>query len=220
MDFIGNYKNENDVNRHGSLLPNSIRCVMAGVSNSGKTNVMFNLLFNLNGLRFANLFVFSKSLFQPKYRMLESVMKSLVNEGIGYQAYSENDEIPSPEELGTTNSIIVFDDVSCERQNNIRKYFSMGRHSDVDAFYLCQTYSQVPKQLVRDNANLLVLFRQDELNLRHVYNDHVNTDMKYETFKDLCSQAWSDRYGFLVVDKDSSMNSGRYRIGFDRFLIL
>lgn len=206
--------------KHGKLLPNSIRCIITGPSDCGKTNVMFNLLFDINGLRFQNLYVFSKSLFQPKYMMLEEVMKSLSNDGIGYFAYSENEEIPPPEEITTdSTSIIVFDDVSCERQNNIRKYFAMGRHSGVDAFYLCQTYSQIPKQLVRDNANLIVLFKQDDLNLRHIYNDHVNTDMKYEAFKDMCAEAWKERYGFLTVIKDSPINNGRYRLTFNRFVI-
>jgi hypothetical protein len=207
-----------DKSKHGTLLPDSIRCIICGPSNCGKTNVMFNLLFDVNGLRFSNVYVFSKSLFQPKYRMLETIMKSLSEEGIGFHAYSENDEIPPPNEVAA-NSIMVFDDVSCERQHNIRKYFAMGRHSGVDAFYLCQTYSQAPKQLVRDNANLIVLFRQDDLNLQHAYKDHVNTDMKYEHFKDVCAAAWKDRYGFLVVDKDSPINTGRYRVGFDRFII-
>ena len=180
---------------------------------------MFNLLFDVNGLRFANLYVFSKSLFQPKYQMLETLMTRLSNEGMGYHAYNDNDEVPPPDEVDP-NSIIVFDDVSCERQHNIRKYFAMGRHSGVDAFYLCQTYSQVPKQLVRDNANLIVLFKQDDLNLKHVYNDHVNMDMKYDTFKNVCAEAWKDRYGFLVVDKDSSIDIGRYRAGFDRFIVV
>ena len=60
--------------------------------------------------------------------------------------------------------------------------------------------------------------RQDDLNLRHVYNDHVNTDMKYEEFKAMCAEAWKDRYGFIVINKDSPINAGRYRVGFDRFI--
>lgn len=203
--------------KHGILLPDSIRCIICGPSNCGKTNVVFNLLFDKNGVRFENLYVFSKSLFQPKYRMLEKVMKAVFDEGIGYFAYSENEEIPPPNEA-IPNSIMLFDDVACERQHNIRKYFAMGRHSDVDCFYLCQTYTQIPKQLVRDNANLLVLFKQDDLNLRHLYDNHVNSDMKYDMFKNMCAKAWEDRYGFLVIDKDSPMNAGRYRFGFDRFI--
>ena len=220
MDFSLHYGGGGGGERkHGSLLPNSIRCIVCGPSNCGKTNVLFNLLFDRNGLRFQNVYVFSKSLFQPKYQMLEKIMKSLEDEGLGYQAFSENEEIPPPDEVAP-NSVMVFDDVSCERQHNIRKYFAMGRHSGVDSFYLCQTYSQVPKQLIRDNANLLVLFKQDDLNLRHVYNDHVNTDMKYDAFKDVCAQAWNDQHGFLVVDKDSPIDAGRYRVGFDRFIVM
>ena len=64
---------------------------------------MFNLLFDVNGVRFANLYVFSKSLFQPKYRMLESLMTRLADDGPGYHAYSENEEVPPPDEVDTVS---------------------------------------------------------------------------------------------------------------------
>ena len=50
--------------------------------------------------------------------------------------------------------------------------------------------------------------------------DSVNTDMKYETFTNVCTEAWKDRYGFLVVDKDSSIDAGMYRAGFDHFIVV
>ena len=96
----------------------------------------------------------------------------------------------------------------------------MGHHKNVDSFYLCQSYAQVSKHLVRDNLNLLVLFQQDDLNPRHIFNDHVNTDMSFEDFKKLCSHCWNDeRHGFVVIDKTNNINSGRYRKGFDQFFI-
>ena len=48
-----------------------------------------------------------------------------------------------------------------------------------------------------------MLFKQDGTNLRHVYNDHVNTDMTFESFNDLCARCWRRRYDFVVIDKDS-----------------
>lgn len=202
--------------RHGPLLPRTIRCLVCGPSNCGKTNVVFNLLFDPNGLRFSNVYVFSKSLYQPKYVMLEKVMAEVPE--IGYFPFRENEEVIAPENA-EPYSVMIFDDVSCERQNNIRKYFAMGRHNEIDSFLVGQTYSSFPKQLVRDNANLLVLFKQDERNMRHAYNDHVNTDMTFDAFKMVCAKAWKgDKYGFLVVDKDSDVNGGRYRIGFDKFI--
>lgn len=202
--------------RHGKLLPATIRCIIVGPSNSGKTNLMLNLLFDANALKFDNIYVFSKSIYQPKYKFLARVMKGVPE--VGYFEFTDNDSLSHPNDI-EPNSVMIFDDVACEKQDHIRNYFSMGRHNNIDTFYLAQTYSRIPKQLVRDNANFLVLFKQDDLNLRHIYNDHVNTDMTYDKFREICRSAWStDKNGFLVLDKDSDAENGRYRLGFDRFV--
>lgn len=204
--------------RHGQLLPNSIRAVFCGPSNCGKTNALLALITHPNGLRFENIYVYSKSLNQPKYKFLEELLTPL--EGIEYFAFSEHDQVVSPKDA-QSNSIMIFDDIACEKQDNVRAFYCMGRHKNIDCFYLCQSYAQIPKHLVRDNVNMLVIFRQDDMNLKHVYNDHVNTDMPYMQFKDLCSKCWNDKnHGCLVIDKDrSGLDSGRYRKGFDCFAI-
>lgn len=202
--------------RHSNLLPNSIRAVFCGPSNCGKTNALLALILHPNGLRFDNVYIYSKSLKQPKYKFLERILKAV--KGVEYYPFSEHEEVILPSEA-RQNSIIVFDDVACEKQDNIRAFFCMGRHGHVDSFYLCQSYARIPKHLVRDNVNLLVLFRQDEKNLKHVYDDHVNTDMSYTQFRELCAACWNlDKHGFLVIDKDSDINEGRYRKGFDCFI--
>lgn len=203
--------------RHGDLLPSSIRAVFCGPSNCGKTNSLLALITHPNGLRFENVYVYSKSLNQAKYKFLKEILEPL--DGIQYFAFSEHDEVVSPDNA-LPNSIMIFDDVACEKQNNMRAFFCMGRHKNVDCFYLCQSYAQVPKHLVRDNVNLLVIFRQDDANLRHIYEDHINSDMSFSQLKDLCSKCWNDdKHGFLMIDKDSPINAGRYRKGFDSFAI-
>lgn len=201
--------------RHGELLPNSIRGVFCGPSNCGKTNALLTLITHPNGLRFENIYIYSKSLNQPKYKFLELVIANV--DGIQYHPFSEHAQVVSPD-TALPNSIFVFDDVACEKQDSIRSYFCMGRHKNIDCFYLCQTYARIPKHLVRDNVNLLILFRQDDMNLKHVYSDHVNTDMSFPLFKDVCAKCWTDKHGFLVIDKDSELNKGRYRRGFDCFI--
>ena len=67
---------------------------------------------------------------------------------------------------------------------------------------------------------MLAIFRQDETNIKHIYDDHVTTDMTYNQFKKLCSTCWNEgKYEFLVIDKDRTLNNGRYRKGFDSFAI-
>lgn len=199
--------------KHGPLLPSSIRCIIAGPSNTGKTNCLFNLLFDPNGLVFENIYVFSKSLYQPKYQFLAKVLPK----EIGYFPYDDNASVIDPAEA-KSNSIMIFDDIACEKHDNIRSYYSMGRHKNIDVFYLGQTYARIPKQLIRDNTNFLILFKQDDMNLRHIYSDHVNTDMSFDSFKRLCSLAWTSNHGFVVIDKDRDIYKGRYRIGLDSFV--
>lgn len=220
---IRNVDESLDVNRtrkkvikHSVLLPNSIRCLILGPSNSGKTNVIISLLEDSNGLRFENVYIYSNSLYQPKYVYLKELLTSI--KGIGLYTYSSNDDV-IPLEKVKSNSIFVFDDVICEKQNNIRNYFCMGRHKGVDCFYLCQSYAHIPKHLIRDNANLLVLFKQDETNLKHIFNDYgLSCDMAFNKFKAMCNRCWSENYGFVVIDIERTPNNGKYRLQFDKFI--
>lgn len=205
--------------KHGPLLPNSVRCIITGPSNCGKTNVLFNLIFDVNGIKFENIYVYSKSLNQPKYELLKRVLKG-ANKKIGYFPFEDSEAVIEPNKA-KPNSIFIFDDISCESQSKIRAFFSRGRHARVDCFLLCQTYSSIPKQLVRDNANVIIVFKQDELNLDHVYRDHVNTDLSFQQFKDACALCWNDdQHGYLVIDKESQINNGRYRQGFNTDILL
>lgn len=208
-------KKSEENKRHSVLLPDSIRSLICGPSNCGKTNLLISLIVDPNGLRFKNVYIFSKSLHQPKYRFLTKILQPINN--LGLFTFSNNTDVPPPNEI-KPNSIMIFDDVSCGNQNNIRAYFSMGRHHFIDSFYLCQTYSSVPKQMIRDNTNFIIIFKQDNMNLRHIYSDHVGTDLTFEQFHNICKSCWcKKKYGFVVIDKDSELNKGRYRRGFDEF---
>lgn len=205
----------NNHNKHGDLLPNSFRAIFCGPSGCGKTNALLSLIFNPNGARFENIYVYSKSLYQPKYELLKTVLSKV--KGIGYFPYKDNDDVIDPAEA-RNNSIFIFDDVACDKQNKIREYYSMCRHKNIDAAYLCQTYSKIPKQLIRDNSNVIVLFKQDEINLKHVFEEHVSPDMTFDRFKEMCSECWKENYDCLVIVKDFNLNKGRYRKGFDMYI--
>lgn len=213
---IPNNKQDRERKKHGSLLPNSIRCIMSGSSNCGKTNVLISLILNPNGLRFKNIYIYSRSLYQPKYEYLKKILSKI--KGVGFYTFSSNDAVISPEKV-KPYSIFIFDDVICDKQNNIQSYFCMGRHKDVDCFYLSQSFAHIPKHLIRENANLIVLFKQDQMSLKHVYNDYsIATDMTFEKFIQMCNCCWKKKYDFLVIDVESELNEGRYRKGFDEFI--
>ena len=43
--------------KHGEMLPSTIRAIICGPSNCGKTNVLISLLESPNGVRFENVYV-------------------------------------------------------------------------------------------------------------------------------------------------------------------
>ena len=65
------------IRRHGNLLPDTIRAVFCGQSNCGKTNTLLSLITEPSGVRFENIYLYSKSLNQPKYVYLEELLEPI-----------------------------------------------------------------------------------------------------------------------------------------------
>ena len=121
--------------------------------------------------------------------------------------------------IGEKQSVFVFDDVALENQQKIRDFYSRGRHEEIDCMYICQSFVKIPKHLVRDNVNFLMIFPQDNLNLIHIYKDHVGTDMTLEQFKQMCKLCWDIKFGLLVINKDNDIKRGRYKYLYDTMIV-
>lgn len=67
---------------------------------------MLNLLFNLNGLKFQNVYVFWDSLYHEKYKILDKLLLGLPE--INCYEYSEHDKIIHPNKA-RTYFVIIFD---------------------------------------------------------------------------------------------------------------
>ena len=75
--------------------------------------------------------------------------------------------------------------------------------SNVDCFYLAQKYFKLPRQTIIENANFIFLFSQDLKNLNHIFDDHVESDMTMEEFRQLCKTAWEKQHRFVIIDLTS-----------------
>lgn len=207
----------NSFTRHNNLFGGTCkRIIISGPSGSGKTNTLLTLLLHHNGLRFKNIYICCGSLHQEKYAYLRQVLQEVPE--IGYHEYTGVQEMITPDRVDDY-SVVVFDDIGTTNLDIVKQFFSFGRHHNVDCFYLIQTYSAIPKQLLRDNANLLILFQQDGTNLKHVYNDHIH-DLTYEQFMNMCRLCWRNTFNMFIIDTDCKFNEGRYRTGFDTYIRL
>ena len=117
-------------------------------------------------------------------KLLEEMVKNqTLKSDIECKFFENASDVPDPRELSPDKkNLMVFDDLLLERQNKCEAYYTRGRHSNVDCFYLAQNYFKLPRQTIREHANFICLFRQDLKNVNHVYCNHVSNDMTEEEF--------------------------------------
>lgn len=229
--------------KNSKILPNSIRGCIIGKSGCGKTNLLMNLLLNKfcneDYLDYTNLIIFSKSLHQPQYQILikgietnlskkqilncikdqKFVVEKKQSENLIKVSYfSESSEVPDPSEINPNlKTLVIFDDIMLEKQNNIENFYTRGRHNNIDCFYISQNYIKLPKNTIRENSNFFILFPQNLTDLNYFYKNHCN-DIKKQDFINLCNDSWQENFGFVTIDL-SSKSIGKYRKMLNYFYI-
>ena len=79
------------------------------------------------------------------------------------QFFETSADVPDLRELSSEKkNLIIFDNLQLEKQDKCETYYIRGRHSNVDCFYLAQNYCKLPRQTIRENANFISLFPQDQ----------------------------------------------------------
>ena len=58
-------------------------------------------------------------------------------------------------------SVVSFDDVLGARNSSqIDEFYTRGKHEDLSAHYISQSYSTLPRQIIRNNSDIIILFKQ------------------------------------------------------------
>jgi hypothetical protein len=204
---------------HSILFPKNIYAVIAGSTGCGKTNLMINLLRKARLLNYDHVYVYSSTLHQPAYEYLRQFYRDLErlifdneNHVVKIAHFFDADtEIMNPSELDMNkNHIMIFDDVMNHDQSVIKDYFCRGRHNSINVFYLCQSLHKIAKHCIRENANIFILFRQDDKTLKYFHETHISGDMDFTEFKQFCDGAWSKKHGFVVINIWDEAYCGRY----------
>jgi len=134
--------------------------------------------------------------------------------GIDANFYEDTAEILDPSRYDKSlKHLIVFDDIMIGPQNKVEAFFTRARHNNTDVIYIAQSYFYLPRRTVRENANVLVFFRQDNKNLSHIYTDHCSIDgISFEDFKNFCADVWNEsKHNFITIDLSRPWYCGKYR---------
>ena len=111
------------------------------------------------------------------------------------------------------NSVVSFDDMLLSKQeSNIDLFLTPGRHKNIDIYYISQSYFHLPKNTIRNNSNIIILFKQTLRDIILLFHDIAGKDMDLREWKHLCRKAWENDYDFLQIDRFAKIGNGRYTI--------
>ena len=171
----------------------TFRMLICGPSNSGKTNTLLNMLYNL--LVYDKIYLCAKNLHQDKYQYMIDDFKERVNPVTGYNVIEAASEVIPLKMLPIDNQkILIFDDMVCEKnQEDIIDYFTNGRLRNCSVIYLSQSYFKTPKD-IRDNCSHFCVF--DFLPRE---NNRIAGELGID--RELLERATNTKYSFLYHDR-------------------
>ena len=102
--------------------------------------------------------------------------------------------------------------LGAKNSSQIDKFFTRGRHEDLDVYYLSQSCFALARQSIRKDSDRLILFKQTLRDVQSMYHDIGAFDMIYDEFKKMCRVAWSENFNYLCIDMSKNKNEGKYRI--------
>ena len=149
-----------------------------------------------------------------KLKKLE--LKPSEKSDINIVLFVDSGDIPDPKDVPRDHkNLFIFDDILLEKQTTPEKFYTRGRHNNIDTIYIAQNFHKLPRQTIRANHNLLILFKQPVKDLQHIFNDLVSNDMNFQEFKDFANQC--DDYKYVAIDKTKKI--GKYKKGFHEIYI-
>ena len=132
--------------------------------------------------------------------------------------YTDINELPNTNAIDDTKrNLFIFDDcIEDPHQTPIQSFFSRGRHKSCQCIYLTQSYFKLDRQLIRNNANLLILFEISDRDVRTIYSDFVSSTISScDVFLRFCKYVWRKQdYNFLIIDIFNRDVGKRNRSGF------
>ena len=226
--------------KHHFFLPlPSLRALIIGSSNCGKTCLLLKLLLTEKWLNCNDLYIYSNSLHQPEYKLMKIAFRKGYDKGdirnflansnedidkflktlpqkfympvINSRMFDSSEIIPDPRDFNPKRkSLFIFDDIMTEKnQDPASNFYTRGRHNNCSCIYISQNYHKLHRQTIRTNSNLLILFSIPEKDLRHIYEDIMSNDMPWDEFNSFCKDVFNTKYSFVSINKDATIDEGK-----------
>lgn len=193
--------NSTSARSNHELLPRNIRGLIVGKSGCGKTTLLLNLLLNPGWLDYDKLFVFSKSLFQPEYKVLRHAMESKLPKELIQWLFQNQRKVQD-------SGLNITEFIECAAGQLKNK-------SPIDCYFF-ENSSQVPdpRELNPCDKNLIVfddllLEKQSECEKYYARGRHSNVDCFYlsQNYFKLPRQTIRENANFICLFRQDLKNT-------------
>jgi hypothetical protein len=213
----------------GILPTHPFRCYIIGASQSGKTNLMLNLLTrdDFYSGYFDHIFVLSPTAchLDVSYQKLNLPEENFFMPDVGVLNRIREIQEAKVKKVGIENApkvCIVLDDfISFKKftaSKELLKFCVMCRHWSISMFILSQAYHRLPKTL-RLNMSCIMFFKGSNKEVETLYFDYCPPGYGKKGFTEKIDEATQIKYSFLFIDLNRTIEQARYRICLDQQLI-
>lgn len=203
------------------------RMYACGASGSGKTNLILNLLTRpemYGGYFGDNIIVISPTArsLDPSYQVLEIPEHNFFpcSEEVLDRVFEVAKEAKKTKKMKPC--LIILDDIiSYKKFTNSKallKLLVMGRHYNLSCMVLSQAYHRIPKS-VRLNFSCIMFFKGAMKEVETISEEYCPAGYTKRQFMRLINDITKEKYSFLFVDLNRSIEDGRYRAGLTRKIV-
>ena len=76
-----------------------------------------------------------------------------------------------------------------EQKNKIGLFLTRGQHSNIDTYYISHSCFHLPKNNIRNNSSIIILFKQILRAIILFFHDIAGLDTIFEEWKQFCRRA-------------------------------
>ena len=189
------------------------RMLIIGPSNSGKTNILLNLI--KHSKNYDKIYPFAKKLDEPLYQRLTNHFRhneSEDHERILEMSSSNISEVPPADDIDEMfQNLIIFDDMVTEKNlKGVTDLFIRGRKQNASIIFITQSYYSVPKD-IRLNCDYYLLTK---INSKREITE-IGKDIATDKFIEVYNRATMNPYSFLVIDRKTHNPKRTFRANFN-----
>jgi len=176
--------------------------IINGAPNSGKTNLLINLITEKELLKkkFDKIFLYSPSMHTINRKI--HLTKKQIFENINFDELEEQ-LIYCKEMMKINNdfhTLFIFDDMVNKFKKNqriIKKMIMNRRHHNISIIMITQRYNLIPLE-IRTQLSHLITFKMNKRELYEIYDELFN--IKKEQYEAIINYIFNEKYVFMLYD--------------------